>query len=282
MDDTSYVFDAGEGSTDRLRSCNHGKLQKVRGIFITHLHGDHVQGLGTFLQAWRSVYRESCSKDQNPERIAIFGPVGIMLHLQAAFLTVSVWQRQQLPFDVFELVPPGYRSTSDLAPNFVSPKSRELVPPAPSSLVGQHAYVYPEADGTYLLVDEKDHTVIAAPIQHSTACFGYVVSEKPRRPRLLPEKAIAAGVTPGPDFAVLCAEGQITLSDGRVVRLDEVGVHESLPRKVVILGDNCGAPALEAAAQNADVSGGQHVRRCWLSGAPCGTRLWLLAADADP
>ena len=40
----TYLVDAGEGVQLALRK-NQRKFQKLKGVFISHMHGDHVLGL---------------------------------------------------------------------------------------------------------------------------------------------------------------------------------------------------------------------------------------------
>lgn len=67
-------FDCGEGAQRQLAfaKIRSGNLSK---IFITHLHGDHVLGLGGLLQ--------SLSLSQRTKPIHIFGPQGIMRFIEA-------------------------------------------------------------------------------------------------------------------------------------------------------------------------------------------------------
>ena len=67
-------FDCGEGAQRQLAfaKLRSGNLSK---IFITHLHGDHVLGLGGLLQ--------SLSLSQRTKPIQIFGPQGIRRFIEA-------------------------------------------------------------------------------------------------------------------------------------------------------------------------------------------------------
>lgn len=68
--DEKLLFDVGRGT-----SINIGKyglqLADITRVFITHLHGDHVLGLGDF---WLSSYHVSNGKRKEP--LEIYGPVG--------------------------------------------------------------------------------------------------------------------------------------------------------------------------------------------------------------
>ncbi|MGT2929552.1 ribonuclease Z [Streptococcus dentasini] len=68
--DEVWMFDCGEGTQRQILETNI-KPRKIRKIFITHLHGDHVLGLPGFL-ASRSF---QASEEQTD--LDIYGPVGI-------------------------------------------------------------------------------------------------------------------------------------------------------------------------------------------------------------
>ncbi len=67
-------FDCGEGAQRQLAfaKLRYGRLSR---IFITHLHGDHVLGLGGLLQ--------SLSLSRRTRPIQVFGPTGIRKFIQA-------------------------------------------------------------------------------------------------------------------------------------------------------------------------------------------------------
>ena len=62
------LIDAGEGMQIQLRKYKH-KFNKIRHIFISHLHGDHFFGLVGFLSSLRLIGRD--------KPIHIYAPVGL-------------------------------------------------------------------------------------------------------------------------------------------------------------------------------------------------------------
>jgi ribonuclease Z len=62
------LIDAGEGMQIQLRKYKH-KFNKIKYIFISHLHGDHFYGLIGFLSTLRLIGRK--------KEIHIFAPVGL-------------------------------------------------------------------------------------------------------------------------------------------------------------------------------------------------------------
>ncbi len=70
------LIDAGEGMQIQLRKYKH-KFNKIKYIFISHLHGDHFYGLVGFLSTLRLLGRG--------KEIHLFAPVGLKEILQLQF-----------------------------------------------------------------------------------------------------------------------------------------------------------------------------------------------------
>lgn len=77
-----FVFDAGRGALQRLAQAR-VRWQDVDGVFLTHLHSDHVVGLpDLWLSGWFTGARN--------RPLAVWGPAGtksMMAHLAQAFET---------------------------------------------------------------------------------------------------------------------------------------------------------------------------------------------------
>jgi ribonuclease Z len=64
----AFIFDAGSGSVRKLLRMDF-PADKLRAIFLTHLHSDHIDGLGEMLlQVWMAGGRS--------EPIPVYGPLG--------------------------------------------------------------------------------------------------------------------------------------------------------------------------------------------------------------
>ena len=72
-----------------------------------------------------------------------------------------------------------------------------------------------------VVLEDDTFEVVAFPVVHRGPCMGYLFREKPRRP-FLDEKAEALGVPRGPERRRLVAGEPVKLSDGRVIRPDDV------------------------------------------------------------
>lgn len=64
----SFLIDCGEGTQVQLRKYK-AKFSKIKHIFISHLHGDHVFGLIGLISTFRLLNRETV--------ITVYGPKGI-------------------------------------------------------------------------------------------------------------------------------------------------------------------------------------------------------------
>ncbi|GAB1307450.1 ribonuclease Z [Urechidicola sp. KH5] len=63
-----FLIDCGEGTQVQLRT-QKIKFSKIKHIFISHLHGDHVFGLIGLISTFRLLNREA--------KIHVYGPIGI-------------------------------------------------------------------------------------------------------------------------------------------------------------------------------------------------------------
>ena len=98
-----------------------------------------------------------------------------------------------------------------------------------------------------------DYRLLAAPLKHRAACFGYAFVENDRTGHFDAARAKRLGIEPGPVYAKLKAGGEVKLPDGRIVRgADLVG--PPIPgRKVVYITDTIPCPGAYRLAQDADV-----------------------------
>ena len=64
----TFLIDCGEGTQVQLRKYK-VKFSKIKNIFISHLHGDHVFGLIGLISTFRLLNRET--------EINVYGPKGI-------------------------------------------------------------------------------------------------------------------------------------------------------------------------------------------------------------
>jgi ribonuclease Z len=70
-----YMIDCGEGSQMQL-SRFHIKRSKIKTVFISHLHGDHIYGLPGVITSFMHFNRQ--------EPLTIIGPYGIRFYIEAS------------------------------------------------------------------------------------------------------------------------------------------------------------------------------------------------------
>jgi ribonuclease Z len=87
------------------------------------------------------------------------------------------------------------------------------------------------------ICNENDYTVEAAWANHVTPSLAYAFLEKPRPGKFYPEKAAALGVPKGLLWSKLQHGESVALSDGRVVKPEEVTGQARRGRKIVYSGD---------------------------------------------
>jgi ribonuclease Z len=88
------LFDCGEG-TQRQIAVAGLSVVKVKSVFITHLHGDHVLGLPGFLL--------TCQLRDRKERLRIYGPEGTKRLMKAIEEIVRFNAELEFPIEVTEL-----------------------------------------------------------------------------------------------------------------------------------------------------------------------------------
>ena len=104
--------------------------------------------------------------------------------------------------------------------------------------------------GTFF--ESDDFTVTAFSVTHrGPDCLGYVFEGKARRP-FLPEKADELGVPFGPERRDLVAGKEITLSDGKRIKPDDVLGPVQKGLKLVVVGDAGKTEDLREVSKDAD------------------------------
>lgn len=100
---------------------------------------------------------------------------------------------------------------------------------------------------------EKEYEVHATWADHVTPSLAYALIEKPRPGRFYPEKARSLRVPEGPLWSKLQRGSVVKLSDGRIVKPEEVLGPPRPGRKVVYTGDTRPSKNLVKFAENADL-----------------------------
>ncbi len=104
-----------------------------------------------------------------------------------------------------------------------------------------------------MVLEGVDYWLKAAPVDHGLPGLAWCLEEKLRPGLFHPERAVALGVVPGPDFGRLQKGESVTVAGGREVRPDEVMEVSRPGRKVVISGDTRPTDAVTELAAGASV-----------------------------
>jgi len=292
----TWIFDCGEGSQIQLQKAQSVKTSKITKIFLTHAHGDHSFGLPGFL----------CLIGQGRERntmpVDIYGPEGLRKWLRAC-IRYSV-SRIVPPYRVHELKDVPMAPNWKVGPNgrfynngSVRSDSWKLRPQPDISdplswrnnlgninldmdssfgEVEGGRDIYPQYDHplcvdsapVYVVEEENDVTVHAAPMSHSVPCVGYVVKEADKVGRLRADlvapilrrnfDALMQGGVKDPmklmGHIKKMKEGDtFTMPDGTVISQSEVVESPQKGRIVAICGDTSDSSAMAGIAYGADV-----------------------------
>ena len=70
VEDRYYFFDMGTQAIEDLRR-RHIPIESVKGVFITHMHGDHTNGLVSFVDLLSWYFKDASPRIVLPEAIGI-------------------------------------------------------------------------------------------------------------------------------------------------------------------------------------------------------------------
>ena len=99
----------------------------------------------------------------------------------------------------------------------------------------------------------KGYVIETCGVDHQVPALAYALVEEPRPGRFYPEKAVALGVKPGPDFSRLKAGQSIKLRDGRIVKPEQVLGPPRPGLKIVYAGDTRPCESVVELARGTDV-----------------------------
>lgn len=88
-----------------------------------------------------------------------------------------------------------------------------------------------------VVIQGAGYTVSAAKTEHGPPSVAYCLEESPRPGLFHPEKALALGIQPGPDFGRLQHGETVVTGEGQAVRPDQVMDEPRPGRKIVVTGD---------------------------------------------
>ena len=186
------LFDCGEATQIQMMKADLS-ISRLTAIFITHLHGDHFNGLAGLLS--------TIGLNGRDHMLTIVGPPGIQSYLDLLRELRVLYVNY--PVEVREF-PARLFSTQGV--------------PTPASHIRAGATSGPSELLPLLCVFETDrYTVSSRPLDHRLYALGYRIEERTKPGRFDLERARALGIPEGPLFGRLQAGNEITLADGGIV-----------------------------------------------------------------
>eukprot|EP00939_MAST-03C_sp_MAST-3C-sp1_P002988 g2988.t1 len=260
----TWIFDAGEGAL-----CGIFTLINVRKIFVTHMHGDHVNGLCGMICRISAVRNNSQTSgaDFRGWPLDIYGPPGLAEYIRTS-LRLTHSKPKGLRYRVHEFV-----TDSEDVPRHVDRLHHNELPPVfmrNDSRSADKKNVW-RVDGHVINSEQnvRDFDVVACEIRHARGVrtLGYVVTEPdiPRkllidrvRPILEPHKEWLAkerNISWGDAMSSLKLGKPVPLPDGTSLdpAVDEILGPNRPGRRVCVLGDTFDASDIAEYAHGVDL-----------------------------
>ncbi|KAF8842699.1 Metallo-hydrolase/oxidoreductase [Paxillus ammoniavirescens] len=243
-----WLFDCGEATQHQIQKSG-VKMGRIKKIFITHTHGDHIFGLLPLMASLANGAGGTIEGVEDPraqnsdhadiDHLEIYGPLGTRAYVRAG-LTYT-YTLLGAPYVVHELRFPTDPPNGD----------RTELPRHASEL--PNGRNIEQADGIWKDIF-KDNTVSvsAASILHSVPCVGYVVQEAPVPGKIDPQKYIPSIKRTKTSMSVMSRLQQgesVELTDGTLLH----GPPPRPGRKIVILGDTYDPSAIADIASSPDL-----------------------------
>ncbi|CAH1405960.1 unnamed protein product [Nezara viridula] len=231
-----WIFDCGEGSQIQIQksSLHSGKVKK---IFITHLHGDHLFGLPGFMCAI------GCFERADEFVLELYGPLGLRRYVRES-LNLS---RSPLNYKyvVHELIPLDWQYPEDIKDWKINEEGDNVLL-HPQEIVGRQIT---NSENIWTLFQDNHATVNAGALVHRIPSFGFSLQQNPISGSLKADLLLKMGLKPGPLYGKLKQGESVILENGQKVSFLAILEHFINPEdvmdpstpglKVAILGDTC-------------------------------------------
>ncbi|HKG22866.1 MAG TPA: ribonuclease Z [Blastocatellia bacterium] len=230
------LLDCGEGTQMQIMRAGLSPSRLVS-IFITHLHGDHFNGLSGLLS--------TMGLDRRARQLVLAGPRGILEYLDTLARLKILFVN--FPLDLQEFTEPergakGYRRERTRMGEWPPGDPRGL-PVADAVPIETPASVY----------EGQAYRVSALPLDHRIFAVGYRVEERPRPGVFNIEKARALGIPAGPLFGRLQSGQDVQLAGGLVVHPSDVLGPERKGKSIAYCTDTRPFAASVELARDADL-----------------------------
>lgn len=222
-------------------------MGKIKKIFITHTHGDHIFGLPPLMASLlngaggmvEGINDSRVHSGGQDDPLQIYGPTGTRAYVRASLtFTHTILARHYIVHELrFPGDPPDGDGISLPLCSSELPDGRNILP----------------VDGVWRDIFRDDLVSIsAAPISHSVPCVGYVILEAPVPGKIDPKKYIPEIKRTGAPMSVMSRlqhGGQVELPDGTILH----GPPRRSGRKIVILGDTYDPSAIAGIGDSPDL-----------------------------
>ena len=171
VEDRRYMIDMGTQAIEDLRR-RHIPIESVKGVFITHMHGDHTNGLISFVDLLSWYFKTAYPRIVMPEQ------VGIDV-LKAWLMVNHVTPREDLEFQVTQegmVYNDGVLKVTAIRTQHIDPSYAYLVEAEGRKVLFTGDLKDPEIDFPREAVQEPVHLVIAesahfSPLKYLTILY---------------------------------------------------------------------------------------------------------------
>ncbi|XP_006459985.1 hypothetical protein AGABI2DRAFT_184485 [Agaricus bisporus var. bisporus H97] len=241
-----WLFDCGEATQHQIQKSSTVKMGRIRKIFITHMHGDHIFGIAPLLASCLNGAGGTAEGYEDPRSqhsgmapmVEIYGPLGIRAYVRTALSYTHT--KLDGTYVVHELRSPSDPQHGDYTTVLQLPLEKE----------GTN---FIQVNGIWNdIYKDARLSVSAAPILHSVPCVGYVLHEFPIPGKIDPKEYIPHIKRTKTSMSVMQQLQQgssVKLTDGTVLQ----GPPRREGRKVVILGDTYDPSPIISLACDADL-----------------------------
>ncbi|DBA90517.1 TPA: hypothetical protein ACH3X1_003776 [Trebouxia sp. C0004] len=196
---STYLVDCGEGTSRQILRANiHPAC--IKGVFISHLHGDHCFGLPGLVELVSEAH-EAAKSPSGMRTLQVFGPPGIQQLVQGALAVSMPGLHTKLVVTDYTVDPAQAKAETAVDPTGLiafarqapDAQSRPDLQQPPRGRSRSHSrqqqslqvHNVPVIPGlVWTIRAEEGLVVTAAQLQHRLPCWGYVFQEvaSPRQP----------------------------------------------------------------------------------------------------
>ncbi|PFH51400.1 hypothetical protein AMATHDRAFT_74954 [Amanita thiersii Skay4041] len=233
-----WLFDCGEATQHQIQKST-VKMGRIKKIFITHTHGDHIFGIIPLLSSRLNGAGGLAAGHEDPRPLEIYGPYGTRAYIRTGLTYTHTLLNS--PYVVHELrtlsdSQDGDNTNLQLNPAEL-PNGRNIL----------------QVDGLWeAIFADASVSISAAPILHSVPCIGYVITEAPVPGKMDPTQYtdhLTRNNVPRSVLGRIQRGESIELLDGTILQPPP----RRKGRKLVILGDTHDPSAIAPLAMDADL-----------------------------